>query len=222
MKVYLGKYKNPAHSYGILMKLMPNAELETLDKIDKWIPKWPFKLWNQIFFLEERKVRVRIDPWDTWSMDHSLALIVLPMLKQLKNDKHGSPNVDDKDVPKHLRSTAAPKKENEWDTDALHHDRWDWVLDEMIWAFEQKVDPEEGMGHYYDPYKSYEEAKNDKFMINEQQEDGTIVEKELFPEHGAEYRIQRGKFNKDKYKKWQKRKENGFALFGKYFEALWD
>jgi hypothetical protein len=33
----------------------------------------------------------------------------------------------------------AQPKENEWDTDSLHFMRWDWILDEMIWAFEQKV-----------------------------------------------------------------------------------
>jgi hypothetical protein len=54
--------------------------------------------------------------------------------------KHGAPFVDDEDVPDHLKSTAAPAKENEWDTDANHFARWDWVLDEMIFAFECKTD----------------------------------------------------------------------------------
>jgi hypothetical protein len=56
---------------------------------------------------------VKIDRWDTWSMDSTLAQIVLPMLRQLQDTKHGAPFVDDDDVPEHLRSTAAPAKENE-------------------------------------------------------------------------------------------------------------
>ena len=52
-----------------------------------------------------QKVKVRIDEWDTWSMDSTLALIILPMLKQLQETKHGAPLVDDADVPKRLRST---------------------------------------------------------------------------------------------------------------------
>ena len=28
-------------------------------------------------------------------------------------------------------------KENEWDTDSRYHARWDYVIDEMIWTFEQ-------------------------------------------------------------------------------------
>lgn len=85
----------------------------------------------------DRKVQVRIDKYDTWSMDATLAYIILPMLKQLKETKHGSPSVDDKDVPKELRSTSAPARENEWDIDDNHHKRWEWVMDQMIWSFEQ-------------------------------------------------------------------------------------
>jgi hypothetical protein len=50
-----------------------------------------------------------------------------------------APHTDDEDVPEYLRSHMAQPKEHEWDTDSLHFMRWDWILDEMIWAFEQKV-----------------------------------------------------------------------------------
>ena len=50
-----------------------------------------------------QRLNVHIDRWDTWSMDHTLAHIVLPMLVQLKRTKHGAPNVDNADVPKELR-----------------------------------------------------------------------------------------------------------------------
>ena len=88
----------------------------------------------------ERKISIKTDPWDTWSLDHTLSLIIHPLLIQLKNTTHGSPLVDDEDVPEELKSTSAPPKEKEWDTDDNHHKRWEWVLDEMIWAFAQKVD----------------------------------------------------------------------------------
>ncbi len=87
---------------------------------------------------KEQKISVKIDPWDTWSMDVTLAHIILPMLKQLKETKQGAPYVDDEDVPEHLRKSAAPPTENEWDTDDNHFKRWDYVLDEMIFAFESK------------------------------------------------------------------------------------
>ena len=39
----------------------------------------------------EQKKSIRIDPWDTWSMDHTLAEIIHPMLKQLRKTAHGAP-----------------------------------------------------------------------------------------------------------------------------------
>ena len=97
---------------------------------------------------------VKIDRYDTWSMDYTLSYIILPMLKQLKEETHGSPWIDDEDVPAELRSpkrkTKSKRHSNpdiqmlDMNEDDLIHKRWAWVLDEMIWAFEQKVadDPE--------------------------------------------------------------------------------
>lgn len=147
---------------------------------------------------------IKIDRWDTWSMDHTLADIVLPMLRQLQATKHGAPFVDDEDVPEHLRSTAAEPKENEWDTDSNHFLRWDWVLDEMIWAFEQKVD-DDAEGQFFD-HSAYD---NDRPGTDEWFNDLT---------NGAS----KVKYDSEGHKKWQDRKANGFRLFGKYFEALWD
>jgi hypothetical protein len=86
------------------------------------------------------EIEVRIDKEDTWSMDYTLAHVILPMLKQLKESKHGSPFTDDEDVPEELRSTVDGPKINKWDTDSNFHARWNWIMDEMIWAFEQKCE----------------------------------------------------------------------------------
>lgn len=157
---------------------------------------------------------VKIDYWDTWSMDHTLADIVLPMLKQLKATKHGAPFVDDEDVPEHLRSTAAPPKKNDWDTDDNHFLRWDWALDEMIFAFEHKVDD------------SWEDA----FREGEIDWISVPVDKDGNEVPRGEHRYFKMKDGpKHTYKcdyegmeKVQQRMKNGFRLFGKYYEALWD
>ena len=55
-------------------------------------------VWDKI----DRKIDyVKIDRWDTWSMDHTLSYIILPMLKQLKDSKHGGPRVDDERSEEH-------------------------------------------------------------------------------------------------------------------------
>lgn len=68
-------------------------------------------------------------------MDHTLSIIIAPMLVLLKENKAGSPYVEDDDVPENIRTTSATPTEKEYDVDEFHHNRWDWVLDEMIWAF---------------------------------------------------------------------------------------
>lgn len=237
MKVYMGKPKSFMYRARLVEFFFPKMDHEKVDKILRYIPKWPFDLWNQLFYRDQPKQKIQIDYWDTWSMDMTLGPIILPMLKQLKTTKHGSPYVDDEDIPVEMRLTKREKKvheEGHWNkrlkaskeeqeaADNKFHARWDWVMDEMIWAFEQIVDPDEGRSQYYVPYESYEEAKKDRLIVTELQEDGTKIQKELFPEHGPEYRIQRGKFDKELHAVWQKRKSNGLMLFGKYFEALWD
>jgi hypothetical protein len=142
-----------------------------------------------------QKIKVRIDKHDTWSMDHTLSHIIVPMLKQLKETKHGSPYVDDEDVPEELRSTSAPPKSDEWDLDDNHHERWEWILDEMIWAFEQKT--RDGWeGDYY----KYEDD----------------------PDPKSTFGIKLVWEDKEGRKAHQERMNNGFKLFGKYYEALWD
>ena len=148
-------------------------------------------------FIHPRWTYVKIDPWDTWSMDHTLADIILPMLRQLNETKHGAPHTDDEDVPEYLRSYMAQPKENEWDTDSLHFMRWDWILAEMIWAFEQKVD-DDAEGQFFD---HSDVTKSD------------LKDPESY---------KKVKYDREGHNKWQDRKANGFRLFGKYYEALWD
>ena len=47
----------------------------------------------------EREISVKIDKWDTYSMDHTLAMIAHPMLVQLRDTTHGSPFVVFEDRP---------------------------------------------------------------------------------------------------------------------------
>lgn len=216
MKIYMNGYPNHWISPYTIIDYMffwtdwskcsriRNYQLQYDDFVEppQWVDKLanflnPFcKVLEKILKIVKPSIRyVKIDYYDTWSMDHTLSYIVLPMLKQLKETKHGSPFTDDEDVPDDLKSTKSKPKENEWDTDDNHFKRWDWILDEMIWAFEQQVDDTESQ--FFDHSES--ELTDD------------FVE-----------RIEKIKFDEDGFKAYQKRKTNGFRLFGKYMEALWD
>lgn len=174
---------------------------------------------------KRRKVDVVIHDYDVWNMDATLALLIIPMLHKLKATKQGAPHVDDEDVPEHLRSTAAPPKERPYDADANYFKRWDWVIDEIIWAFEQEYLDENDEGHwnYYDKYAEGEPTEP-LMPIRILKDDGSIEEKERSfetAEDEAAYRAL-GKYNKERHLAYSRRVKHAMTLFGKHFQSLWD
>lgn len=131
------------------------AKIEEREQHETWLHK--FMRW--VDSKKKRKIQVRIDKYDTWSMDHTLAHIIHPMLVQLQATKHGAPLVDDEDVPEELRSTSCAPKQNEYDVDNNHFRRWDWVLNEMIFAFELHINDD------YDELIERDERRRNGFRL---------------------------------------------------------
>ena len=214
MKVYKSNYRNHWISpYKILEKLIFWREIDYDEPlIDKWSNRLlPFsKAYQAVMdFIHPKIDYVKIDRYDTWSMDHTLADIILPMLKQLDAEKHGAPHVDDEDVPMELQSWVSPAKD-EYDTDGHHFARWDYVLNEMIFAFESKVN----------------DTWQEKFSSGEHDMKTVPCE---WDENGKPtlYNFEKGpndtyKCDYEGMREVQKRITNGFRLFGKYYENLWD
>ena len=176
--------------------------------IIKWAERpttWLYKIMSWVHSKQKRTVKVHIDRWDTWSMDDTLAHIVLPMLKQLKETKHGAPFVDPNECPPELKPKKQTKKQKDnGETDSTHFERWDWVLDEMIFAFDSKVND--------DWEEQFESGESD--LQWKKLEDGN-------------YQMVNGPNDTKVYdwegrRKYQERISNGFRLFGKYYENLWD
>lgn len=178
-----------------------------------------------------RKVEVVIHDYDTWNMDHTLALIILPMLKQLKGQKHGSPIVDNEDVPVHLQMPKdwyETKYLKDGETDPHFFDRWDYVMDQMIWSFQHEVDDDWEEAFYPDfpdeeagvavrelEFKGIGPAQ----LLLFPDEEGRTEEYELYEMVRSETE---SRFDKKKYEQYQKRLAEGFRLFGKYYQSLWD
>lgn len=205
MKVYISKYRNHWLSpYTICEKLCWWREI---DYDEPWVKRTSdilnpvCELWQKFLDLVHPRIEyVKIDPWDVWSMDSTLAPIILPMLKELKRVKHGAPYTEDSDVPERLRSTtksAQKAKKESWDTDGNHFRRWDWILDEMIWAFEQLNDDD-----HEAPFFDHSKARDPKDSLDKQ--------------------VRKIKVDRVGLKKHNERLDNGLRLFGKYFRALWD
>ena len=222
MKVYINNYRDHWLSPYTILKsvcfwekddgVFYNLEDKPGHKYKKWINRLsPICMGIQkvLNYIHPKINYVKIDRWDTWSMDHTLAYIILPMLKQLKDSKHGAPNVDDEDVPKELRSIYAFPKE-EYDVDGNHFARWDWVLDEMIFAFECKNDES-----WQDAYRSGEIDWKSEACGWDENGKATMYKHVDGPNHTYEC-------DYDGMKVVEDRIQNGFRLFGRYYSNLWD
>lgn len=149
-----------------------------IEKLDDIIQS-AYNIINRAYFDRlERRVKVRIDPSDTWNLDYTIALIITPMLKQLRDTQHGAHEVDNDDVPGELADTEA---------------RWNYVMGEMVWAFEQKL-LDDWQAQYF-----------------------TVVE-----DATAMFGFKVTNSDKEGLVAHQARMTNGFRLFGKYYEGLWD
>ena len=161
---------------------------------------WLLKTCQWIESKRHRQVYVRVDKYDSWGADHTLALIAVPLLKQLRATTHGGPNVDDVDVPEGqgLRSYECDTLPmDEFTPDANHFKRWDWVLGEIVWALEQKTSDSVEDQFYTKTNPDLKSKNIDEIMEN------MVIDW-------------------DAMQKWQARKTNGYRLFGKYYENLWD
>ena len=219
MKVYISKYRDHWLSpYTICEKICWWREI---DYDEPWVQRTVkvldpvMAVWRTILDTIHPPINlIKIDNYDTWSMDSTLTPIILPMLKQLKETKHGAPYTEDKDVPERLRSTtkaAVKSKKNSWDTDGNHFKRWDWIMDEMIWAFEQLADDEwEAQFHT---------GKSDIVWVPSKELDAKGKPRTYEMKKGPK---DTRKWDKKGYMKYSARIDNGTRLFGKYFRALWD
>lgn len=236
MKVYLSKPKDHWVSPYTIIKyicfwekddsVFYNHENLPDAPYDKWIDRLSYVsnaikwVWDKVD--PEIKV-IKIDYWDTWSMDITLSPIILPMLKQLKADKHGSPQVDVEDVPFALQHEGYSEWDDQLQLDfgdkeqfhteswEITHKRWDWVMDEMIWTFEQLHPDNDWEAQYtsgvFDTYS--EVCKRD--------ENGKALLFQMKNGPNHTYKV-----DWDARNKHQERINNGLRLFGKYYQGLWD
>lgn len=205
MKVYIGPYRTWIGPYQIagVIKYLGFSEEQAYD-FGAWLaddkngnPTWLSRFCSWIHSKIDRKIQVKLHYYDHWSVDNTLSHIIAPLLVQLKENKHSFGLIDDEDVPEELRSDKAPPKQNEYDWDANASARYDWFMDEIIWAFTQQSldDPEEQK--YFD--HSDVDRKTD--IMNQ---------------------VKQTKYDHEGHKAYIARKQNAFRLFGKYYQTLWD
>ena len=220
------------HSFGDLLAHGQFIPEPKIGEISSWaseeLPQtWLYKFLSWIDSKKTRKVKIHLDRYDTWSMEHTLALIIVPMLKQLQATKHGAPFVDDEDVPESMRltvredwseqlqldlsmsETEREKYEKEsWD---IVHVRWKWVLEQIIWSFEQLHPDSDWESQFHSGNSDIVWAPSD------------MLDAEGEP---LAYTMDRGpkdthKFDIKGYMAHSERINLGLKLFGKYYRGLW-
>lgn len=184
---------------------------------------WFYKLLLWIDSKKKRTMKIHIDKWDSWNIDSTLSPIILPLLKQLRETKHGSGYIDMEDVPEYMRTTSFEEYDSQKCFEFYHaeevtggydiHRRYEWVLDEMIWAFEQ-LQPD------CDWEEQYRSGEHDIVWVP----DTTKLDENGKPKfhtmtHGPNDTY---KCDYEAMQKHQDRISNGLRLFGKYFQTLWD
>ena len=161
--------------------------------------KYRTRRWYHRFFkLEtpEPTRKVKIDYYDTWGMDHTLSLIIHPMLIQLRDTTHGYP--------------AQLAENDSGEEDDSGFERWKEILNKMIWSFEQAAKDDYGDEEFFSDCSDEEYAKRKA----EADKEDTVK--------GMTKWVSKLDMDKEGLVAHHEKIQEGFDLFGKYYMNLWD
>ncbi len=166
----------------------------------------------------KRRIDIQIDPFDTWSLDHTIASIILPALIQLKHTKHGVPSGFTDRVGGDFDDHLVFDFIKEDDTEVFNQlcDKWDEVLDKMIWSFLQLSIEDD-----YDSQYHHGKMKTDWVESDYTYTDpitGKIEKTYQMVDKNPEEHW----YDQIGNQEHEKRIQEGLDLFGKHFRDLWD
>ena len=162
-----------------------------------------------------RTEKIQIDTWDTWSMDHNLSLIIIPMLKQLKETKRGAPgSMSAFGMQSNMNRQQCFNFYEDGDelSDKIGFEQWDEIMDKMIWSFEELIrdDPPEFWITKPIWHDNWEDNWSDFAPDNEKSPGCKTL------------RLKReGKMDHKAWKEYEDRIQDGLDLFGSHFRGLW-
>jgi len=164
-----------------------------------------------------QKVDIKIDNFDTWSLDHTLSRIILPALLQLKNNKSGIPGqfamVGGEDYIE--QQSFDFYHETQKEAFEVKAKEWDEIFDKMIWSFQQIALEDYGQ-LYHHGESDYDFIKSNDKHLN------PITNK---MEHVYEMKPKepdKSWYDYEGHKLHEERIQEGLELFGKYYRHLWD
>lgn len=163
-----------------------------------------------------RRVDIEIEKFDTYSLDHTLAYIILPCLLQLKATKMGVPaEFSDQGGDWNNQDSFDFYKDSHNEAFELRCKEWELILDKMIWSFQQIVlDDYEKNYHHGQPKYDWEKTE-EKYLnpLNGKHEDTFRMVDKNPDDHWYDSRG---------HLEHENRIQEGLELFGKYYRHLWD
>lgn len=158
------------------------------------------KFCQWIYDKRKRTVKVKIHDYDTWCLDTTLALVIVPTLEKFRNsERNGVPNFILKELgfkERTLEGGFVGHTEEELQKADAEFNK---ILDKMIWSFKQVINSDESPDVPVD-------FSTDEFF--------NTGYSRITPE-------QREQWQKE-YEKYNKRVQEGLDLFAKYYTCLWD
>ena len=135
MKVFIGKYRGNFFGADIdkfceKIGFSEKASERICDflwftcKIDKIATFW------YDVYSSKRKVKIRVDKYDTYNFDNTLATIILPCLKQYRSNSFSIFIADKGDAPCTYYNDDFK--------------RWEWIVDQMIYSFNEIANNPDG------------------------------------------------------------------------------
>ena len=168
---------------------------EWVDKFGDWIADtWISDFLQWIYDKKTRNISIKIDKYDIWNAEHTLALVILPMLIEYRKSKRFG-------VPIGIDIAHIPIEDAE---ENKQMQAWNDILDKMIWSFEQIVNVEHEADMFWIEKPNFEDC-NTAADFTSKINSGTG-----------------GKYDHEAWKIHNEKIQEGLDLFGKYYRNLWD
>lgn len=165
----------------------------------------------------DRKIDIKIDNYDTWGLDNTLALIIFPALLQLKEQKHGVPAEFVNDVAEDYNDQMVFDFMRE-DKDAVFQqgiDKWNEILDKMLWSFQQLIDDDHD-SKYHHGKRDYDWVVSDHKFTNPT----TGLDEDCY--EMLDKNPDGHWYDAVGHRLHNERIQEGLELFGRFFRDLWD
>lgn len=208
MKVKIKPYANYYGTYQIVEPVLKFFKFneDTIDAVANYCANTRLgEYYNHIAgkimeYNENNRYKIVIDDYDTYNVDLTLAHIIVPLLKRFKEKTNGAPF-----VPFELRPDHLIPKDTQVEPgfqDEFYFEAWDYALDEMIFAFNSKLENWEDQFYSGEADYDYRDLPNGLVEV-------------------VEGKNHSHKFDKEGYTKYYDRIQKGFDLFGHMYQSLW-